>query len=447
MKAYSIVLSLVTLIHMITINNCYAADLEFGPYEVGFQSYQVYDDSRPYLLNEDTISRPLLIHFWYPSIEKGEGNALTFKDYIDLIALREDFGRLESEIDQQSFYYVKGYSDFAKDHLGLDTSLSVQYLLDSPVYAKTGLTWPNTGSAFPLLMYAPSNSKASVQNHLLCEYFASHGFMVLSVASAGPNSIHREKLEESTMAQVKDMEFILKFCEDSLQIHYTSLGLFGFSSGGYAMTIFQMRNKHVGAVLSLDGAQEYIAYLKLYDMPDFDLEKADVPYLSLVNNYENYSIYPLYHSIISSEKYLYRLPYLDHNGFISYWTYFDSLSPNAMKSHAIKSFADLTRCAEGFFSRYLKPDSAAFDCCFTVGQAHPYIQPVEQDYSGINKVYHALLDHDLAEAARLLEDHQELMPDGADQVNLLARMMADTDMAAWLYQKCEEHQPESPEAP
>lgn len=446
MKVNLAIFSLLTLIHISAIHDCFAADLEFGPYEVGFENYNVYDNSRPYLLHEDSIARPLLIHFWYPSIEQVEGNALTFKDYIDLIALREDFGRSESEIDQQSFYYVKGYSDFAKDHFGLDTSVSVQYLLDSPVYAKTGITRPNNGSAFPLLIYAPSNSKASVQNHMLCEYLASHGFMVLSVASAGPYSIHRDKLEESTMAQVKDMEYILKFCEDSLQVNYSSLGLFGFSSGGYAMTIFQMRNKQVGAVLSLDGAQEYIAYLKLRDMPDFNLDRADVPYLSLVNNYENYSIYPLYHSIISTEKYLYRLPYLDHNGFISYWTYFDSRAPVSKKNKAILSFEYLSKCAGDFFSKYLKSESAAFDCRFTGEWASPYIQAIPQDYSSINQVYHALLDHDLDAATTLLEHHHELLSDGAEQVNIAARMLGDTNMAAWLYEKCVVYQPESWEA-
>jgi len=119
------------------------------------------------------------------------------------------------------------------------------------------------------------------------------------------------------MAQVIDMEYILKFCEDSLKIKYKNLGLFGFSSGGNAITIFQMRNRNVGAVLSLDGSQEYSTFLGLYSMPDFDLDKTTVPYLSLVNNYEDFSIYPMYNSIKSKEKFLYRMPYLNHNGFIS----------------------------------------------------------------------------------------------------------------------------------
>jgi len=446
MKIYFAIVGLVTLIQITSTAPCFAAELEFGPYEAGFETHQVYDDSRSYLLNGDTISRPLLIHFWYPSKENMEGHALRFKDYIDLIALREDFGRSGSDMDQQSFYYVKGYSDFAKDYFDLDTSLSVQVLLDSPVYAKTGMKKPDADTEFPLLIYAPSNSKASVQNHMLCEYLASHGYMVLSVASAGPHSIQRDKLEESTMAQVMDMEYILKYGEDSLQIHYASLGLFGFSSGGYATTIFQMRNKNVGAVLSLDGSQEYIAYLKLRDMPDFDLDQADVPYLSLVNNYEHYSIYPLYHSIPGTEKNLYRLPFLDHNGFISYWTYFDSCSPVSRKNKAILSFECLSQCAVGFFDKYLKSGKAAFDCLFPGEGASPYIQPIQQDYSGINQVYQALLDHDVEAAATLLENHRELRSDGAEQVNLLARMMTDTDMAAWLYQRLVMYQPASWEA-
>lgn len=440
------IISLVAFVTIISRNDCIASDLEFGPYEVGFETYQVYDDSRLYILGEDTISRPLLIHFWYPSNEKREGQAQTFRDYIDLIAIREDFGRSKSEIDNHSFYYVKGYSDFAKTSFGIDTSLSAEFLLDQAVYAWKGGSVQIEKARFPLLIYAPSNSKASVQNHMLCEYLASHGYMILSVASAGPNSIHREIFEESTMAQVMDMEYILRFCEDSLRLNYSKLGLFGFSSGGNAITLFQMRNKKVGAVLSLDGGQEYSTYMKLYSMPDFDLARADVPYLSLVNNYENFSIYPLYNSIISKEKHLYRLPYLNHNGFISYWTYFNSCSPNSGKSNAIINFEYLSECAVCFFSKYLKPEESSVICYSKAAQDSKFLQAVDQDYSSITELCNTLLDNDFNSATSLLEQYKEELFSGSNQVNLLARMFSDSDMAAWLYQKCVEYIPESWEA-
>lgn len=446
MKINIRIICLVALVVIITRNNCIATDLVYGPYEVGFKTYKTYDDSRLYILGENTISRPLLIHIWYPSQEILESQTLKFKDYIDLIAQREDYGKSMSEIDKESFSYVRAYSDFAKSNFGLDTSIKAQFILDSPVYAKSGISIQNEGSEFPLLIYAPSNSKASVQNHMLCEYLASHGFIIISVASAGPNSIQRNSFEESTMAQVIDMEYILRFCEDSLKMKYKSLGLFGFSSGGNAMTIFQMRNKDVGAVLSLDGGQEYGTFIGLYSMPDFDLEKANVPYLSMVNNYENFSIYPMYNSINSTERFLYRMPYLNHNGFISYWSYFNSCSPDKNMSNSSISFTYLSEYAVRFFSKYLKSETSVLNNNSTDELTNKYIQPVKQDYSSINALCKTLLNYDLDSATSLIELHKEVLFGGANQVNLLARMFSDNDQAVWLYQKGVAHDPKSWEA-
>jgi len=443
MKVYLAIFGLVTLFTMNSTSDCMAAGLEFGPYGVGFDTYKAYDDSRLYVLGEDSVSRPLLIHFWYPFQKTGESQALKFKDYIDLIAQREDFGRSRSEIDNHSFYYIKGYSDFAKSNFGLDTSISAKFILESPVRANSSIINTDPKTKFPLLIYAPSNSKASVQNHLLCEYLASHGFMILSVASAGPNSIVRESFTESTMAQVTDMEYILKFCEDSLKIKYESLGLFGFSSGGNAITIFQMRNKNVEAVLSLDGGQEYSTFIGLYSMQDFDLEKANVPYLSLVNNYKDFSIYPMYNSIKSTEKYICRMPYLNHNGFISYWLYFSSCSPNTIKNNSIISFEYLSECALRFFSKYLKHETKKSDNNFSDELTNKYIQSFKQDYSSINTLCKTLLNNDLDSASSLVELHKEELFGGANQVNILARMFSDNELAVWLYQKSVEYQPDS----
>ena len=45
----------------------HAQNLEKGSYDVGFKTYKTYDVSRSYIVNNDTISRPLLLHFWYPA--------------------------------------------------------------------------------------------------------------------------------------------------------------------------------------------------------------------------------------------------------------------------------------------------------------------------------------------------------------------------------------------
>lgn len=432
---------------LIVVNiDCSAFDIENGPYQVSFNSYKVYDHSRTYFLGKDSISRPLLIHFWYPTNEKGQSHVLDFKHYIDLIAQREDFGKSMSEIDDNSFYYVKGYADYAKSNFCLDTGIAARQILDAPVSAKGKLPIHLNDPAFPLIIYAPSNGKVSVQNHLICEYLASHGFMILSVASAGPVSINREDIEESTLAQVKDMEYILDYLVDSLHIQYSNLGLFGFSTGGNAITLFQMRNKHVKALLSLDGSHEYSYYMKLYKMEDFDLGKMDVPYLSIVNKYEDYSIYPYYNSITSSEKYIFRMPYLDHFGFISYWRFFESVSSDSNLSNLSLSYDYMCECTMGFFTKYLKSEPSLFETKLLRGPDNEYIQPISPDLTSINTLCTALLDNNLDSASRVVELHKSILFEGENQLNLLARMFMDKEAAIWLYQKSITYQPDSWEA-
>lgn len=425
--------------------SCSASDLEYGPYKVGFESYKTYDDTRPYFLGEDTISRPLLIHLWYPSRDKIKGDALDYKHYIDLIAVRENYGTVKSEIDQNSFNYVSAYSDFAKRGFALDTSVHTRQILDATVYARSGLSLQENGPEFPLLIYAPSNSKSSVQNHVICEYLASHGFIILSVASAGPNSIRRENIAESTMAQVIDMEHILKFCEDSLNIEYTGLGLFGFSSGGQANTIFQMRNERVAAVFSMDGGQEYGAYSVVYKMADFKLEKTNVPYCSVVNNYKDFSIYPLYNSVLTSEKYMFQMPCLDHNGFISHWRFFESCSSDSTMSPIAISYDYMSQCALRFFSKYLKPESSSNDRTFFSESDKEYIQAIRQDNSRITALCNALQDDNLDSAARLVDEYQAEFIAEETQIHLLARLFIDgkIDLAIWLYKINVKNHPES----
>lgn len=445
MKKFCLTLSLTLLILTITSIDCRASEFVYGPYTVGFDSYKTFDDSRFYFLAEDTIFRPLLIHVWHPTLNKNEGQTLTFKHYIDLIAQREDYGKSSSEINENSFNYVKAYSEFAKRNLGLDTSIQTKEILNSPVLAKSGIPIKNMDSELPLLIYAPSNSKSSVQNHMICEYLASHGFIILSVASAGSSSIRRENIGKSTMAQVKDMEYILKYCEDSLNIKYTTLGLFGFSSGGLATTIFQMRNDSVGAVFSMDGGQEYGAYNGLYKMTDYNPEKADVPYCSIVNNYEDFSIYPFYTTIHSAEKYLIQMPYLNHNGFISHWRFFESCSPNSTLSQTGRSYDYMSKCALRFFSKYLKSVPAFCDSTLLTGMDKEYIRELRPDNSSIIEIGNALLNNDSVVAANMMNENKTRLAAKETEINILARMLMDAhiDHATWLSSSNVEMHPDS----
>ncbi len=292
-------------------NFCLAQNIENKTYDVGFKTYKTFDTSRQYFVNNDTIARPLLIHLWYPGKVDGNRENLMFKNYIDLIAIRENYTKTTDEINGNSFGFVNAYLGYAKGNFEIDSSVTTQQVLDSPVKAFRNAQIID--STFPVIIYAPSNSKTPIQNHVICEYLASHGFYVISVSSAGPNSIERKDFGKSTLAQVKDMEFILDYIEKSVKINYSKVGLLAFSTGGLATSIFQMKNSETKAVFSMDGSQEYSLYTIISNLNEFDIDKTEIPYF-LVGNQHSPSIYPYFNSIKSQNKLFYRMPYLGHFG-------------------------------------------------------------------------------------------------------------------------------------
>jgi tetratricopeptide (TPR) repeat protein len=178
-------------------------------------------------------------------------------------------------------------------------------------------------------------------------------------------------------------------------------------------------------------------------MEDFDLGKMDLPYLSIVNNFENYSIYPYYNSIISTEKNIFRMPYLNHFGFISYWRFFESCSSDSILSNMSLSYDYMSKCALGFFTKYLKSDPSLVETRLLDDPDNDYIQPVTLNFTIINTLCNTLLDNNLDLAARLVEENKTELFAGENQLNLLARMFNDKDIAIWLYQKSLKYNPDS----
>ncbi len=414
---------LIALLIFFSGSLCLGQNLMYGSYAVGFKYFKTYDESRRYILNNDTIYRPLLIHFWYPSEVNVENNSYVFKNYIDLISLREDFDKPPSEVEGNSYNFINAYAGFAKQNFGVDTGLTTEKILDYPVAARYEIALAKSREKFPLIIYTPSNSKSAVQNHMLCEYLASHGFMVISVGSAGENSLNRNNLQESILAQVNDMEFILNYFEDKLKINYASLGLMGFSSGGLATAIFQMKNENVNAVFSMDGGQEYGAYVPLFKLEDFNLNKLNVPYCLLVNNYENFSIYPFYNSIISKEKQMFRMPYIDHNGFVSFWRFFDLCSTKNSISKFCTSYDYICSTALAFFNTYLTNSPSEFRI-----QTTEYIKADTCDNSIVAQLNNTILTFNIDSAMRFVDRNQEVFKSKENEINILSRMFRDSDV-------------------
>ncbi len=411
------IISICLILIIYKFSNCQSENI--GRYSVGFKYFKTTDNSRNYIVENDTVKRPLLIHYWYPAQINSESNYMTFKDYIDLIAIREDFGKDQNTINNMTNGFINAYLGFSKQYFGIDTSITTEDVLNSHV--KAIYDAKPIVEKFPLIIYAPSNSKSAVQNHIMCEYLASNGYHVVSVGSAGHETLKRFDQKKSTLAQVRDMEFIVKHIRDSLKVNFSNIGLFGYSTGSMATIIYQMRTPEVKAVASLDGSHEYAFYKILNKIEEFDFGKANTPYLMIANKFKDYSVFPFYSTIPVKEKYLYKMTAIDHNGFISYWQQFamsgkDSIGNNS----AIESYTVLCKCINSFFNTTLKlgiENSKEFEI-----QNNGLIQKDSTDYNVIAKLLNQILQEGIDSSITEMKSNEILYKGKVNMINVVGRM-------------------------
>ena len=322
-------------------------NLEGGNHKVGFRTIETYDSTRTYKPDQGLRYRPLLIHLWYPTSSSSK-DYMKYKSYIMLETQRETFSN--NNFEDYSNQMMQGYIDYGKKLMG-NLDVNSNEVLSSPT-ASIRNAEPTMGK-FPLIIYAPSFGKSSIQNNIGCEYLASHGYIVASVASAGENSQAMTTDEIGVMAQVLDIEFLINFLKVTDNIDSTKIGTFGYSWGGLSNIIHQMRNDYVKAVASWDGSIEYHGYEIAKNMKDFKSDKLKVPYIFFSSKNEDYTKFPFYKSVSNNHKYLYRFKKLEHAEFTSYWTNFSNTKANA-SLYDLESYKNVCEYTLVFFDIYLK---------------------------------------------------------------------------------------------
>jgi hypothetical protein len=135
-----------------------------GPYPVGLKVVDQYDRSRAYPASSKNMSkspvgddaRPLQTLIWYPSL-RSTGKPMTVGDYTQLADTEIHFDAPHPEQNRWRSL--------------LKTSSEI------PLWAVRDAK-PAKGH-YPVLIYAPSGSSVSWENADLCEYLASHGYVIL----------------------------------------------------------------------------------------------------------------------------------------------------------------------------------------------------------------------------------------------------------------------------
>ena len=337
--------------------------LEPGPYSVGLKVIQAYDHQRtlgrPFDYegnpNPGDIDRPLLVLVWYPARPVQGSGPMTYGQLVDLSAQEMVFG------PPTGGELAETREAFISDALARGAPRAkLEALFSLPTTAHRDA--PAAEGTFPLVLYAPSWNGPASENSVLCEYLASHGYVVAASASVGAAGREMTLDAAGLEAQVRDLEFQLALMRDFSGASREDVGTVGFSWGGLADVAAAAQNSRIRAVASLDGSllnPEGIATVR--SLPGFDPRALQVPLL-VVRSGDSSA-----HgdgSLLDSMKYARLLDVallpLAHRDFCSRFQLTYALSPalEAGRDRAVmdRGYESVCRIVLGFLDSELKKD-------------------------------------------------------------------------------------------
>jgi dienelactone hydrolase len=298
-------------------------DVAPGPHGVGLRVVEQYDHARSYLGNFDLVTgkpvggekaRPMQTVVWYPAQKAGK--RVTYGDYARLTVGAEKFGRSEAEIAAATAAWLKQQrSDNGHEQANAE--------LARPMWAvRDGKPAPGK---FPVVIYAPSFSANAAENADLCEYLASHGYVVIASPSMGAHARGMSDDLEGIETQAADIAFLIGYAHTLPQADTARLAVAGYSWGGISNVFVAARDSRVKALVNLDGSVRYwpdmiaqakyvvparvaVPMLFLAQRPRSleELAKRDKPAVSFLNDMKyadlyNVTLHPMEHFAFSSE--------------------------------------------------------------------------------------------------------------------------------------------------
>ncbi len=292
-----------------------------GKYKVGFKTVWKYDDSRSFLtatnwkgdLNPQSSSRPIRLSMWFPASPERSSELMEYEGYISARRKENDVPDYEKRMldyDRSSVANMVG-----------GEGAQFESLLSTPTAAYKDA--PPAEGRFPIIVYSLGQNDHNLENVVLCEFLASYGFVVATVADLGPSSrVHQLIVDDpaSYETQIRDLEFALQEALKMPSADGTRVAAVGHSMGGIYAVLLAMRNARIRAVVGLDASfMETLPayYYKFQDAYYYDPSKFKSPMLSIFRTDQTLDLTAL-KKLRYSDRYLIGVPAVIHADFTSF---------------------------------------------------------------------------------------------------------------------------------
>jgi dienelactone hydrolase len=226
--------------------------LQAGPYLPGFTTIETYDASRTFQRKTDYFgnpltgerARPIQVCIWYPARDTSGTPKMVYGEYNFAVPKDDRFVDHLSHLQYREIRYL---------HVLLNNNRGlVQDLMNVRMCAVRDAE-PEEGP-FPLIVYHPNLLGSYSENAVLCEYLATHGFVVATTHSVGPGELNPAANDAGLETLTRDKEFVVSLMRDEPYADRERLAVMGFGYGGSTSLLMQMRNTDVDAVVSLEGS-------------------------------------------------------------------------------------------------------------------------------------------------------------------------------------------------
>ncbi|HEX8651578.1 MAG TPA: tetratricopeptide repeat protein [Pyrinomonadaceae bacterium] len=358
------------LLLLVTIASSYAnaqtpalwGDLKSGSYPVGYRLIYKFDYSRGWKAKEDangypqaeSRGRPIRVSVWYPAENRAHASRMLYRDYMPSTAedsvfaemngllAKRDFGNLRSNLKGEEF-----------DSLMMTRTAAVQNAL------------PHNG-AFPLIVYSAGLNNSSQDNVVLCEYLASHGYVVVTVPQLGTTSLDVNLKLQNALdleTQTLDLQYAIGAVHDFSNVDHQRLGVIGYSVGGVVALNLVMRNTDVDAIATLDPTFGVTPFIKLAtESPYYAPTNLRVPWMYM------YRVEPATNLTVSdalkySDRYRLEFTGMLHQDFSSLPMFSTQSAAPQTRTAATAKRGYQTVCLYilNFFNAYLKKDERGLE--------------------------------------------------------------------------------------
>jgi pimeloyl-ACP methyl ester carboxylesterase len=239
-----------------------------GPYPIGLKIVYQFDRSRTYPSAPKDSSkpsvgddaRPLQTLLWYPSL-RSTTKPMTVGDYVQLADTEIHFNAPDEKENRWRSLLKASF--------------------DIPLSAVREAK-PAKGR-YPVLIYAPSDSSVSWENADLCEYLASHGYVVLASPSVGVSTRDMTDDLDGINAQARDISFLITYATSLPDTDLSEVAVVSWSWGGISSLFASARDPRIDALVEMDGSMCYYPGL-VKRAGDVRPERMTIPLLCFTRN-------------------------------------------------------------------------------------------------------------------------------------------------------------------